>query len=359
MCRSDDLKSLKLQTTERGGDVVEIYIWTWGTGGPFGRELGIGPNRRRRGHTATSIILSEANEDEGGGAKVHIQIDAGAPCVETMIEKGVPPPDVLFLTHSHFDHVSDLDRLANSRMRGLMVRRGIRDFERAKDLFRPLTVVGTEDCLNHPKDGVRARLGYLEGLVHWTPISGYDLWHSVRRLDGTVLPGKTSAGAEDLLPLEFKALPVRHSGHAPGSCLFIFRFGFEKLGDEPGEQETEGSWFRNVVVSGDFKSMEVQVAEDPDLRDPACIVLDSNTIRASGNYHSSFEENKNLIVRWCSGGEEVLVLLNHLSGFGDYREGFYDHVPDDEDWKAAVEEFFPPPMVTVKVAEDGACYRVK
>ncbi len=267
-----------------------------------------------------------------------------------MIEKGVSAPDLLFLTHPHFDHVSDLDRLANSRMRGLMVQKGIRDFEEAKRIFGPLKVFGTEDCLHHPEDGVRARFGYLKGLVGWTPISGYDLWHPVH-LEGFVLPGRHQIGAEaeELFSLDIKALPVRHSKHAPGSCLFIFRFGSEG---------NKSSRSRNVVISGDFKSMEDWVADSSDLRDPACIVLDSNTIRASGNYHSSLEENKSRIDRWCSGDEEVLVLLNHLSGFGDYLEGFYDHVPDDEDWKSAG-KLIQKPKVTVRIAEDGGCYHLK
>ncbi|HOO53875.1 MAG TPA: MBL fold metallo-hydrolase [Methanothrix sp.] len=334
---------------------MKIEVWTWGTGGPFGRELGVSPGRRRRGHTATSIIISGEGTDPG--AEVHVLVDAGAPCVETMIEKGVSAPDLLFITHPHFDHVSDLDRLANSRMRGLMVRRGIRDFERAKRLFRPLTVVGTEECLSHPEDGVRARFGYLEGLVSWTPISGYDVWHSVQR-DGTISPGGAKAGSEDVFPLEFKPLPVRHSKHAPGSCLFIFRVGSDEARSDSSEREKDGPRFRNVVVSGDFKSMEDQVAGNPDLRNPACIVLDTNTIIASGNYHASLEENKAKINRWCSGDEEVLVLLNHLSGFGDYLEGYYDHVPDDGDWTAAAESACKP-KVTVKIAEDGGCYLIK
>jgi len=325
---------------------LNIDIWTWGTGGPFGRELGVVPERRRRGHTATSIIISEEGEDRGRGA--HILIDAGAPCLEMMIEKGVSAPDLLFLTHPHFDHVSDLDRLANSRMRGLMVKNGVRDFKEAKSIFRPLAVVGAEDCLHHPKDGIRARFGYLEGLVRWTPISNYDLWQSVN-LEGSIQPGQPQVRAEDLFSLEFKALPVRHSRHAPGSCLFIFRFGSEKK---------EDLQIRNVVISGDFKSMEDWVAESPDLLDPACIVLDLNTISSKGNYHACLEENKARIHRWCPGDEEVLVLLNHLSGFGDYLEGFYDHVPDDDDWNDAA-DLAQKPKVTVRIAEDGGCYRLK
>jgi hypothetical protein len=104
--------------------------------------------------------------------------------------------------------------------------------------------------------------------------------------------------------------------------------------------------------------MEDWVAESPDLLDPACIVLDSNTIRSKGNYHACLEENKARIHRWCSGDEEVLVLLNHLSGFGDYLEGFYDHVPDDDDWNAAA-DLAQKPKVTVRIAEDGGCYRLK
>ncbi len=332
---------------------MKIEVWTWGTGGPFGREMGVEPNRGRRGHTATSIIVSE--EGGGRGAGAHFLIDAGAPCVEAMIERGVSAPDLLLLTHPHFDHVSDLDRLANSRMRGLMVKSGVRDFEEAGRLFSPLPVVGTKECLNHPKDGVCARFGYLEGLVRWTPISAYDVWYSARRLEGAIVSGSPPAGSEDLYPLEFMSLPVRHSKHAPGSCLFVFRFGSEDLGDGPGGREKA----RNVVISGDFRSMEEVVAENPRLRDPACIVLDSNTIKASGNYHPSLEENRALIDRWCSGDEDVLVLLNHISGFGDYLGGYYDHVPDDEDWRAAAKEFSTKPRVKVVVSEDGGCYRLR
>jgi len=339
-----------------GADFVKMEVWTWGTGGPFGRELGVAPMRRRRGHTATSIILSDEDDGEaemvgGRGEATHFMIDAGAPSVETMVEKESPAPDVLFLTHPHFDHISDLDRLANSRMRGHLVKSGTRNFEKARGLFRPLPVIGTEACLNHPQDGVVAKFGYLEGLVRWTSILGYDLWHSVRRSDGLIFPSTAAVGAEDLFPLEFKALPVIHSKHAPGSCLFIFRSRSEtgSSGREPA---------RNIVISGDFKSMEESVEKNPDLRDPACIVLDTNTIRAKGSYHASLVENMALIDRWCSGDEEVLILLNHLSGFGDFLAGHYDHVPDDEDWKAAV-EFVQKPKVVVKIAEDGGCYRVK
>lgn len=338
---------------------MKMEVWTWGTGGPFGRELGVAPNRRRRGHTATSIILSDEDRGEevvvgGQEAAAHFMIDAGAPSVETMVEKEVIAPDVLFLTHPHFDHISDLDRLANSRMRGHLVKSDTGDFEKARRLFRPLPVIGTEACLNHPQDGVVAKFGYLEGLVRWTAISKYDLWHSVRRSDGMIFPSTSTAavGAEDLFPLEFKAIPVSHSKHAPGSCLFIFRFRSETA--PAGRKKA-----RNVVISGDFKSMEEQVMKNTDLRDPACIVLDTNTIRAKGSYHSSLAENISLIDRWCSGDEEVLVLLNHLSGFSDFLGGHYNHVPDDEDWKAAVEEFATSSNVKVRIAEDGGCYRIK
>jgi len=349
---------------------VKIEVWTWGTGGPFGRELGISPNRRRRGHTATSIIFSD--EVEGGGIGAHVLVDAGAPFVETMIERGVGSPDLLFLTHPHFDHVSDLDRLANSRMRGLMVERGKRDFEGAERSFGPLPVIGTYGCLNHPEDGVKARFGYLGRLVSYKPISTFGVWHRVRRKDGSIFPieplnfeGRRIDRSMDLpgpgsfYPLEFAALPVRHSKHAPGSCLFIFRFKPGGVGGPPGERDGGGRKTRNVVVSGDFKSMEEWVEESPDLVDPACIVLDSNTIKASGRYHASFEENKARIDRWSSGDEDVQVLISHLSGFGEYTEGFYDHVPDDEDWRAAIDGFIPKPKVTIRIAEDGACYRLR
>lgn len=357
---------------------MKIEVWTWGTGGPFGRELGVGPNRRRRGHTATSIVVPDGAA--GGAPGAHILIDAGAPVVERMIEAGVVAPDLLFLTHPHFDHVSDLDRLANSRMRGLMVREGVRDFERAAKLFGPLPVIGTEDCLHHPENGVMGRFGYLGGLVSWSPLPGYDFWQKVRRSDGALLPSESqgealilagvtqkSGGAtegapsersglsnpEGLFPFEVKALPVRHSKHAPGSCLFVFRLGFGSVGS-PGEDCPR---IRNVVISGDYKTMDDWVVESPDLRDPACLILDANTIKAPGDYHASLDEDRILIDRWTSGEEEVLVLLSHLSGFGDFRKGFYDHVPDDEEWRSAA-GFATKPKVTIRIAEDGECYRI-
>ena len=367
---------------------MKIEVWTWGTGGPFGRELGASSSRRRRGHTATSILISE--EGDGSGATAHCMIDAGAPAVESMIEKGISSPDILFLTHPHFDHISDLDRLANSRMRGLMVREGVRDIEEAKGLFGPLAVVGAGDCINHPADGVRARFGYLEGLVSWKPISAYDTWHSVHQEDaagrengsveiyraseerggciteitgegGRPFSSEAESGSrtDGHLPLEFKLLPVSHSKYAPGSSIFVFRFRREAAGGPRGRAGEEEAATRNVVVSGDFKSMEDWVVDSHDLLDPACLVLDTNTIIACGKYHASFQENKSLIDRWTTGDEEVLVLLNHISGFGDYVEGFYDGVPDDRDWQEAVDGYAPKPKVTVRIAEDGGCYRIK
>ena len=370
---------------------MKIEVWTWGTGGPFGRELGASSSRRRRGHTATSIVVSDGRD---GGATAHYMIDAGAPAVETMIEKGVSSPQILFISHPHFDHISDLDRLANSRMRGLMLRRGIRDLEEAKALFGPLVVVGADECINHPADGVRARFGYLEGLVAWKPISAYDTWHSVRQdyprggKEGSIeirradqessgskadmtadmigeeeraAPSKGPESAtrtEICLPLEFKLLPVRHSKHAPGSSIFVFRWRRRGVGQ--GVPEDGGGRLRprNVVISGDFKSMDDRVVDSPDLIDPACLVLDTNTIRACGKYHASFEENRSLIDRWTTGDEEVLVLLNHISGFGDYVEGFYDGVPDDRDWQEAVDGYAPKPGVAIRIAEDGSCHRI-
>ncbi|MGB3944732.1 MAG: hypothetical protein WBK88_08085, partial [Methanothrix sp.] len=169
---------------------------------------------------------------------------------------------------------------------------------------------------------------------------------------------ESATRTEICLPLEFKLLPVRHSKHAPGSSIFVFRWRRRGVGQ--GVPEDGGGRLRprNVVISGDFKSMDDRVVDSPDLIDPACLVLDTNTIRACGKYHASFEENRSLIDRWTTGDEEVLVLLNHISGFGDYVEGFYDGVPDDRDWQEAVDGYAPKPGVAIRIAEDGSCHRI-
>jgi len=308
---------------------MNISIYTWGTGAAFGRELGLPPSRVRRNHVATSIIGLENEE-----MKLHFLIDAGAPCVETMIDNDVARvPDVLFITHPHADHVSDFDKLANSRIRGL--------YKLEKSLA-PLPVVCTNECLDDPVFGLRSRFAYLGNTVRWIPIPAYDVWYSIRMSDGILLPSDSLARQDITFQMSFKALPVYHA-FAPGACLFIFRH------QEPSKR---------IVMSGDFESIEERIIENPDLKDPNAIILDTNSIKAVGANHSNWEQNKKLISRWAAGHSKVLVLLNHMGGFEDYQQGYYDHIPTDADWKQEIARFTPPVNTSIEIAEDGKTYPI-
>lgn len=309
---------------------MKIKVCTWGTGGAFGRELGLSYlGRSVRYHTATSIIGEEREKPI-----FHFLIDAGAPCTETMINKDVKrTPDVLFFTHPHNDHVSDFDKLVNSRKRGL------------GENFSPLPVICTKECLNDTVNGLKAKFDYLRDLIKWMPIPNYDVWYSICIVDGKLrlLPSNLVT-QKVVFPVDFKTLPVWHAPHAPGSCLFIFRL------KKPEESA------KRIVLSGDFESMEDWVVESADLKDPIFLLLDTNTIKAVGTNHTNWEQNKKLIYRWITGNSKVFVLLHHIAGFEDYEQGYFDHIPTDNDWTAEIQNFTPPNNTRIEIAEDGKCY---
>ena len=306
---------------------MKISIYTWGTGSAFGRELGLAPTRARRNHPATSIVGVEKEE-----IKLHILIDAGAPCVETMIDNYITrAPDVLFITHPHTDHVSDFDKLVNSRVRGLLML--------GKHLT-PLPVVCTEECVDAPIFGLRARFAYLGDLVKWLTIPAYDMWYSISVSDGELLPTHSLTRQDIAFHLDFKALPVYHA-FAPGACLFILSLREES---------------KKIVASGDFESIEERIIENPDLKDPDVILLETNTLKATGTNHSNWEQNKKLIVRWVTGRSKTKVLLNHLGGFEDYMQGYYDHFPTDNEWNQEIKSFTPPWNTSIELAGDEGRY---
>ena len=305
---------------------MDLTVWTWGTGAAFGRELGVPPTRARRHQVATSII-GKGNEETG----FHFLVDAGAPCVETMVDSGVSIPDVLFITHPHADHYSDLDKLANNRLRGLSLL--------GKPLA-PLPVICTRECLDHPEIGLKQKFEYLGGTVKWVPIRSYDVWYSIRRSDYFPLPTRALSGDEPVFPLSFKALPVYHA-FAPGACLFIF-----SLRDES----------RRIVISGDFESIQETTMKNIDLIDADMYLLDTNTLKATGANHSNWEQNKYLISQWITGRSRTHILLHHLGGFEDYIHGYYDHIPREDDWTQEIEKYISPEGTNIELAEDGKRY---
>lgn len=315
-------------------------LYTWGTGASFGRELGVPKNRDQRGHTASSIIIDSQNEND-----LHYLIDAGAPCVETMIDQGISSvPDALFFTHSHSDHTSDFDKLANSAKRGRLWHKWTADKIGEKPKIGPLFIICTDECLNNPDFGLKKKFSYLEEevkLIKWIPIPSFDVWYSISKSDGSLIPtGKISENVK-YFSIEFKALLVNHAPTAPGSCLYIFRFKDEK---------TE----KKVVISGDFERIEDCVLKNGDLEKPDILLLETNTLYATGTNHTNWLQNMQLIKQW----QPKSTFLNHLSGFEDWEQCFLNDIPDNNVWTNVIKNFANKNNFNVNLADDGNCYPI-
>jgi len=307
---------------------MHVDIYTWGTGGAFGRELGIVPDgRKRRDHSAVSII----GTDNGQNA-FHFMVDAGAPCVEKMVDHRIAAcPELLFITHTHNDHISDFDKLANSRKRGLHISQG---------LFSPLYVISSPLCADDPVFGLRTKFGYLGDSVRFLTVPCFDVWYCVHLQEGRVAPSNLS---EDnaAYPVEFKVLPVYHASHAPGACLYIFRLKENR---------------KRIIISGDFETLEEEVLENADLKDPDILLIETNTIKASGTGHTNWQQNMELLEKWLSADSKSRVLITHMSGFEDWSRQYYTHIPTDGDWLEAIRQFQAPRGASIELAEDEMCY---
>lgn len=311
---------------------MEVYICTWGTGGAFGRELGVipSPERKKREQSAVSITGTE-----GGQNIFHFMVDAGAPCVEKMINNQVSrSPDLLFITHGHNDHVSDFDKLANSRMRGLMISKG---------KSTPLYVISSPLCAEDPVFGLKARFRYLEDLVKFLTVPYFDVWYTIRLEEGMIFPSSLMDENEGY-PVEFKLLPVYHASHAPGACMYIFRIKENK---------------KRIVVSGDFECIEDFWVDSPDLKDPDFLLIETNTIKAVGTNHTNWQQNMKLLNHWLSAQSKTRVLITHISGYEDWAQNYYTDIPTDRDWLAAVGQFKAPPGAIIEIAEDEKCYQMQ
>ena len=307
---------------------MKVDVYTWGTGGAFGRELGIIPDgRKRRDHSAVSFIGTD------NGQKVfHFMVDAGAPCVEKMVDHRIAAcPELLFMTHTHSDHISDFDKLVNSRKRGLHISKG---------LSSPLYVISSPLCADDPVFGLRTKFGYLGDSVKFLTVPCFDVWYSVQLKGGGIVPSNLS---EDniVYPFEFKLLPVFHASHAPGACMYIFRLKDSR---------------KRIIVSGDFETLEDEVLENADLKDPDILLIETNTIEAAGAGHTNWRQNMKLLGKWLSADSKSRVLLTHLSGFEDWVQQYYTHVPTDEDWLEAIGQFQSPNGVRIEIAEDEMHY---
>jgi ribonuclease BN (tRNA processing enzyme) len=307
---------------------MKVDVYTWGTGGAFGRELGtISAGRKRRDHSAVSVIGTDSGQNV-----FHFMVDAGAPCVESMIDHQISAcPELLFITHTHNDHVSDFDKLVNSRKRGLRI---------SQDISSPLYIISSPLCADDPVFGLKTKFGYLGDSVKFLTVPYFDVWYSANLKEGRILPSRMTEDIMDY-PVEFKLLPVYHASHAPGACMYIFRI------KENGKR---------IAVSGDFETIEDRWLDNVSLKDPDILLIETNTINASGTGHTNWQQNMKLLGQWLSADSKSRVLLTHLSGFEDWSQRYYTHIPTDEDWLEAIGQFHAPEGARIEIAEDGMCF---
>jgi len=310
-------------------------VRTWGAGGAFGREFGLNAlqrdARQRRGHASASLIVGDRN----------IVIDAGAQCAEMMIDNDAPLPEIVFLTHEHTDHYGGLDQLVHSRKRSLILAGG---------QPTPLTVVATEACLRQAPRGVALQLPHLDELVRWISIPKMNVWCLVDGASDGLTPSAAIDRPSVQTLVEFKAMRVFHTEAAPGACMYLFRI-----------TEPDGG-VKRVVFSGDFSSMDESVLTDPDLQNVDMAVMETNTLETPGRGHSTLARNLEILRQWRCNDDAATAIMTHISGYEDCADGSYDHVPNDNDWLAAIDDARIrgeiPRGLKVEIARDGGSYPV-
>jgi len=352
----------------------KIKIFTWGTGGSFGRILGYKKSYEflNRGNTSTSIIGYNNDEEI-----FHILIDVGAPCVEKIIDNKIGKiPDALFITHLHNDHISDFDKFVCSRYRGLIfntrdaliMENIIPDFnilskeercciikdikmELRNDQRHKIPVIGNYDTIN-ADFGVRYTFKYLDRHIEYNIPENNDTWYGICSTDNKIYPSsliKTNM----LFPLEFKLINLEHN-HAPGACMYIFR-------------TINSSKEIKLVFSGDFVSKEIsrfnknQLA-DNDIKNPDFVLLETSALFARSENHTNWIENTEILKSWFTEKKKTKpkVLLNHIGGYEDFEQGFFPDMPDDKLWYNTILDSKKDllDIIDVEISHDCYCHTI-
>lgn len=381
---------------------MKSTLYTWGTGAAWGRELGCLPtDRKARHHTSLSLLVGK------GESQTHFLVDAGVPCVESMIDAvqddglPIPPPNAVFITHPHYDHHADLTKLVFSRENGwirnhshwvltenfftdhqsMLSEEAISSLKEMKaaehDILRqavagytdasdakwkinyvhlnkaypdPLPVVATDECIHV----LHKQCGFINDKLSWQSISEFDSWYGIAKESGVVVPWSElrDKDSESVHPVLFKSLPVWHGPSARGSCLYIFR-----ILDTP---ETGPKKEKRVVISGDFASMDESVIHNQDMKNPDILLIETNTAyTGQETTHSNWIKNKQLISKWFTKDHKGRILLYHLTSSYDWMEGCVARPLTDTDWRElCLDNDFADYQLAIDIAEDGKRYEI-
>ena len=251
----------------RVNGVHSAWMAEFGHDGAHANELRAGDPYRM-----ANVSYSLIQRDDGGRLLRHTLVDIGLGVMQSLLEMehahDVHVVHELLLSHSHFDHVGQLDWLAQATKRN----------GRA-DQPRPLPVYCTQPCWEVGP----ARL--FPWLVSDT------LCHNEM----------TSGDAISIGDLSITPVAVEHGKTAPGAVGFVI---------EPTSQSVGGP--RKIVLTCDF--LTIPDPDNPLWAEPDVLFIESNTWNPNPQTgHQSILEGLELVRRW----RPKRTYLIHYSGFED------------------------------------------
>jgi phosphoribosyl 1,2-cyclic phosphodiesterase len=256
--------------------VTELHLRVNGIHNAWAIELGLATPRddhyRARDPYRLANVSFSALQRKGGRIVHHTLIDVGLGVVPSLLDlersHGAHQVDDLLLSHSHFDHLAELDWLSNGLKRN-----------RRPEQPRPLPVYATRECAAAGPRRVFPWLG--EDLVRYLPLE----------------PERPLVLGE----LTVTPLPVEHAATAPGAVLFVLQWRASPSGAP-----------HRVVLSCDF--LRIPRLDHPLLQGAEVMVLDANTWHpCPDSGHSSILEDLSLIRRL----RPRRSYLVHYSGYED------------------------------------------
>lgn len=249
----------------RVNGIHSAWMAEFGLDNPHANEL-----RQRDPYRMANVSYSLIQRDEAGGVLRHTLVDVGLGVMQSLLDfersQGVHVVHEVLLSHSHFDHIGQLDWLANA------LGRNGREAQP-----RPLPVYCTGPCW----EAGPARLfpWLLKERVRHAPVEPGE---PIRLGEVTVTP-----------------MAVEHEATAPGAVGFVL---------EPHAPGTPGK----IVLTCDF--LTVPEPDDPRWQGADVCFIESNTWNPNPQTgHQSILEGLNLLRRW----RPRRSYLIHYSGYED------------------------------------------
>lgn len=247
----------------------ELLLRVNGIQPAFGIEFGLDSPRANEGRATNPYRQANVSyslvQRKDGKIIHHTLIDCGMGVVPSLLEfehsHGVHVVHEVLLTHSHFDHVAQLDWLSMCLLRS-----------GRSDQPRPLPIYASPECWENGPNRVHRYLA--------------------ERSDFRPLQAGIAVALGNLTVTPFA---VDHGPKAPGAVGFVAQHGYRK-----------------IVITGDF--LHVLNEDDALLCDADALFLDANTWHPAEHvWHQSVVGGLRLVKKW----RPRRTYLVHYSGYED------------------------------------------